>query len=118
MGPELQRSNASSPRITGLGRRGRRRLRTDALRIGLQALGIRPGDEVLVTANAGYRPWLPWWPPEHNQSFAMWIRRTTRWIPDEIGSARHSRPGPVMVVHLYGHPAPMEAIVEQAPKHG
>jgi len=23
-----------------------------------------------------------------------------------------------MVVHLYGHPAPMEAIVEQAHKHG
>src|SRR5579871_6843843 len=29
---------------------------TDALRIGLQALGVQPGDDVLVTANAGVPP--------------------------------------------------------------
>src|SRR6059058_2892838 len=29
---------------------------TDALRIGLQALGVRAGDDVLVTANAGVPP--------------------------------------------------------------
>src|SRR5579871_6869818 len=29
---------------------------TDALRIGLQALGVQPGDDVLVVANAGVPP--------------------------------------------------------------
>ena len=57
MGPELQaferefaEYHGAEQEAVGLGSG------TDALRIGLLALGVQPGDEVLVTANAGVPP--------------------------------------------------------------
>lgn len=90
---------------------------TGALHIALQALGIGPGDEVIVpditwvaTANAvvyvGATP-----------VFADVNPHT--WCLDPISFAKAITPKTkaVIPVHLYGHPAPMHEIVPIARKH-
>jgi dTDP-4-amino-4,6-dideoxygalactose transaminase len=91
---------------------------TDALRIGLEALGIRPGDDVLVTANAGVPPVAALVAAGARPVFCDVDPITHTLDPDEIARRVTPQTAAVMVVHLYGHPAPMETIVEQAHKHG
>ncbi len=90
---------------------------TGALHIALAALGIGPGDEVIVpditwvaTANAvlyvGATP-----------IFADIDRNHWCLSPSSFESLITERTKAVIPVHLYGHPAPMDKIVEIARKH-
>jgi len=91
---------------------------TSALLLGLLAIGIGPGDEVIVpsfsfaaTANAvvlaGARP-----------VFAD-IEPTQFCLdPSSVLHAITERTAAVMPVHLYGHPAPMDRLCEIAASHG
>ncbi|HEY8489871.1 MAG TPA: DegT/DnrJ/EryC1/StrS family aminotransferase [Dehalococcoidia bacterium] len=91
---------------------------TIALHLSLLALGVRPGDEVLVpsltyvaTANAvryvGGEPVFVDVDPE-----------TWCLSPEALEAAITPRTRGVIVVHLYGHPADMDAINEIAAIHG
>ncbi|HXH81862.1 MAG TPA: DegT/DnrJ/EryC1/StrS family aminotransferase, partial [Candidatus Tectomicrobia bacterium] len=91
---------------------------TDALRLALAALGVGPGDEVVTPAfsfvasastilMAGARP-----------VFADVDARTCTVDPDAVGRALTPRTRAVIVVHLYGHPAPVDAIVALAGARG
>jgi dTDP-3-amino-3,4,6-trideoxy-alpha-D-glucose transaminase len=91
---------------------------TDALRIGLQALGIRPGDEVLVTANAGVPPVAALVASGARPVFCDVDPLTHTLDPDEIDRRVTPRTRAVMVVHLYGHAAAMDSIVRKARTHG
>jgi dTDP-3-amino-3,4,6-trideoxy-alpha-D-glucose transaminase len=91
---------------------------TDALRIGLLALGIRPGDEVLVAANAGVPPVAALVATGARPVFCDVDPQTHTLDPDEIDRRVTPRTRGVMVVHLYGHAAPMDAIVRTARAHG
>lgn len=87
---------------------------TDALHLALLALGIGPGDEVIVQANTyiasvlaisqtGARPVLVDCEPEFGQIDVSAVER-----------ALTPRTKAVLPVHLYGHPADMDPILEIA----
>ena len=91
---------------------------TSALHLGLMAAGIGPGDEVIVpaftfaaTANAivqaGARP-----------VFADIDPATYCLDPASASAAVTSRTAAIIPVHLYGHPANMDAINRLARDHG
>jgi dTDP-4-amino-4,6-dideoxygalactose transaminase len=91
---------------------------TDALILSLRALGIGPGDEVVTQANtfyatvaaivvAGATPVLV---DVDEDSFLM--------RPAEVEAAITPRTRAVIPVHLYGKPAPMQALMQIAKRHG
>jgi len=91
---------------------------TDALHLGLLALGIGPGDEVLVPANsyiasalavsmAGAKPVLVDCDPV-----------TSTMDPAAAARAVTARTRAIMPVHLYGHPADMDPLMDLAKAHG
>ena len=90
---------------------------TDALRLALTALGVGPGDEVITPAFSfvasssmiavlGARPVFVDIDPA---TFAL--------DPDLVERAITPRTRVIMAVHLYGHPAPMDRLVELAGAH-
>jgi perosamine synthetase len=91
---------------------------TSALLLGLSAIGIGPGDEVIVpsfsfaaTANAvalaGATPVFVDIEPRH---FCL--------DPAAVLAAIGERTAAIMPVHLYGHPAAMDRIADIAGRHG
>jgi dTDP-3-amino-3,4,6-trideoxy-alpha-D-glucose transaminase len=91
---------------------------TDALRIGLLALGIQPGDEVLVVSNAGVPPVAAVVAAGAHPVFCDVDPDTHTLDPAEIERRTTSRTRAVIAVHLYGQPASMAAIVRSAHAHG
>jgi dTDP-4-amino-4,6-dideoxygalactose transaminase len=91
---------------------------TDALRIGLQALGIEGGDEVLVTANAGVPPVAAVVAAGARPLFVDIDPSTHTLEPADIERRITPRARAILVVHLYGHPANMAAILPRARRYG
>ncbi len=91
---------------------------TDALRIGLQALGVAPGDDVLVTANAGVPPVAALVAAGGRPVYCDVDPVTHTLDASEIDRKITPKTRAVMVVHLYGHAADMTAICEAARRHG
>ena len=90
---------------------------TSALHLALLAAGIGPGDEVITVpftfvataAAIHYTGATPVYVDIDPQTFTM--------DPTKLEAAITSRTRAVMPVHLYGHPADMDAIVEVARRH-
>ena len=91
---------------------------TDALILALRALGIGPGDEVIIPAytffatagavlHVGARPVLVDIDP---RTYCIDVER----ISEKITTATKA----IIPVHLYGHPAEMDAIKDVAQQHG
>jgi dTDP-4-amino-4,6-dideoxygalactose transaminase len=91
---------------------------TDALVIGLRALGVRPGDEVVVPAvtffataeavvNVGARPMFA------DVEAETWCLSATTVEP-----ALGERTAAIVPVHLFGNPAPMKELMELARDRG
>jgi dTDP-4-amino-4,6-dideoxygalactose transaminase len=91
---------------------------TDAIKIGLLALGIQAGDEVLIVANAGVPPVAALVATGARPIFCDVAPDTHALDPAEIDRRVTARTRAVVVVHLYGHAAPMDAIVERSRAHG
>jgi len=91
---------------------------TVAMHVALEALGIGPGDEVIVpsltyiaTANTvRYTGATP--------VFADVSPDTWCLDPDRVASLVGPRTVAIVAVHLYGHPADMDVLGEIAQKHG
>jgi perosamine synthetase len=91
---------------------------TGALHLSLLALGIGPGDEVVVpdltwvaSANAvAYTGATPVFADVQEESWCL--------DPAALEAAVTPRTRAVVPVHLYGHPAAMEAILAVARRHG
>jgi dTDP-4-amino-4,6-dideoxygalactose transaminase len=89
-----------------------------ALELGLRALGIGPGDEVLTPVNSFIA----------SSSAVSFVGATPVWVePDpqtcnlDVAAARRAitrRTRAIMAVHLYGRPADMDAIMVLAREHG
>lgn len=90
---------------------------TDALTIGLRALGVEPGDEVLVAANAGVPPVAAVVAAGARPVFCDVDEDTHVLDPDEIDRRVTPRTRAILVVHLYGQPADMARISERARAH-
>ncbi len=91
---------------------------TDALRIGLQALGLEPGDEVLVTTNAGVPPVAAVVAAGARPVFCDVDPDSHTLDPAEIGRRATGRTRAVLVVQLFGRLAAMEAIFDAAHHRG
>jgi len=90
----------------------------DALHLALRAMGIGPGDEVIVPSNTFIATWLA-----VSQSGASPVPvepdwRTMTLDPSLVEAAITSRTRAVIPVHLYGLPASMDEILSVARKHG
>lgn len=90
---------------------------TTALHLAVQAMGVEPGDEVLVpavtyvaTANAvkycGATP-----------VFVDVLEGSLNLDPEQMEAKISTRTKGVIAVHLYGDPAPMDKIIEVARRH-
>lgn len=90
----------------------------DALALGLRALGIGPGDEVIVPANTYIASWLA-----VTQCGATLVPvepdiKTCNIDCGRIEERITSRTRAIMPVHLYGQPADIDSILELARRHG
>jgi dTDP-4-amino-4,6-dideoxygalactose transaminase len=90
----------------------------DALFLGLKAMGVGPGDEVIVPSNTYIATWLA-----VSQCGAIPVpvepdERTYNIDPALIEQAITERTKVILPVHLYGQPADMDAIMAIAKKHG
>lgn len=90
----------------------------DALYLGLKALGVGPGDEVIVPSNTYIATWLA-----VSQCGAVPVPvepddRTYNIDPALIEQSITPRTKVILPVHLYGQPADMDPIQAIAKKHG
>lgn len=90
----------------------------DALHLGLRALDIGPGDEVIVPSNTYIASWLA-----VSQCGAMPVpvepdAQTYNLDPARIEAAITPRTRAIMPVHLYGQPADLDPILDIARRHG
>jgi dTDP-4-amino-4,6-dideoxygalactose transaminase len=119
MGPELKRFEADFSAYHGAGflsvgvGSG-----TDAIRIGLEALGIHADDEVLCPANAGVPPVAAIVATGARPVFCDVDPATHGLDPGEIDRRMTPRCKAVLVVHLYGQPASIEQIADVARSRG
>ena len=90
----------------------------DALHLALRALGVGPGDEVIVPSNTYIATWLA-----VSQCGATPVpvepdEATFNIDPTLIEAAITPRTKVILPVHLYGHPADLDPILAIAKKHG
>lgn len=90
----------------------------DALHLALLALGVGPGDEVIVPSNTYIATWLA-----VSQTGATPLPvepdpRTCNLDPARIEAAITPRTKAILPVHLYGQPADLDAIISIARRHG
>jgi dTDP-4-amino-4,6-dideoxygalactose transaminase len=90
----------------------------DALHLGLRALGVGPGDEVIVPSNTYIATWLA---VSYAGARPVPVEpdpRTYNLDPARIEAAIGPRTKAILPVHLYGQPADMDPIVAVARRHG
>lgn len=90
----------------------------DALTLSLRALGVGPGDEVIVPSNTYVATWLA-----VSQCGARPVPvepdpQTYNLDPARVEAAITPRTKVLLPVHLYGLPAEMDALVALARRHG
>jgi len=91
---------------------------TDALVLGLRALGVGPGDEVIVPSFTFFATAESVSLVGATPVFAD-IEPTTFCLePDSVAKAISLRTRAIVPVHLFGHPAEMDAIGELARRRG
>lgn len=90
----------------------------DALALGLRALGVQPGDEVIVPSNTFIATWFA-----VNQIGAVPVpvepdEATHNLDPARLEAAITPRTRAIVPVHLYGQPADLDPILAIAARHG
>lgn len=90
----------------------------DALHLGLRALGVGEGDEVIVPSNTYIATWLAVSQCGATPVPVEPMAATYNLDPARIAAAITPRTKVILPVHLYGQPADMDAINAVAVKHG
>jgi perosamine synthetase len=91
---------------------------TTALHLAVQALGLGPGDEILVSASTNIATALAAF---HNGAVAVPVdseRATWNLDLDLLEDLISPRTRAIIPVHLFGHPVDLDALTEIAEKHG
>lgn len=91
---------------------------TDALRLTLEALGVGPGDEVIVPTNTFIATAAAVATVGATPVFVDVDPKTLLLTPQHVADAVTQRTAAVIPVHLYGQPVDMPAIVEVARRAG
>ena len=87
---------------------------TDALRLACEAIGLRPGDEVIVPAFTFAATALPVTRAGGVPRFVDVREDTFCLDPAKVEEAITPRTRAILPVHLFGHPAEMDAIMKLA----
>jgi len=90
----------------------------DALSLGLRALGVGPGDEVLVPSHTFVATWLA---VVHVGAVPVPVDvsvTTGAWEPEAVEAAVGPRTRALLPVHLYGHPVDLDPLLDIAARHG
>lgn len=90
----------------------------DALYLSLRALGVGPGDEVIVPSNTYIATWLA---VSYTGATPVPVEsdpRTYNLDPERVEDAITQRTRAIIPVHLYGQPADMEPIMAVAQRCG
>jgi len=90
----------------------------DALVLGLRALGVSSGDDVLVPAQAHITDWLAVSAVGAHPIGVDVDEVTGNLDPELVDQAWTERTRAMVVVHLYGHPAPMDRLAAWARRRG
>jgi dTDP-4-amino-4,6-dideoxygalactose transaminase len=91
---------------------------TDAIAIGLKALGVKPGDEVITVSHSAVATVAAIEMAGASPVFAD-IQLETRCIdPDKIPQLITPKTKAIIPVHIYGQPAKIEVILSIARKYG
>jgi dTDP-4-amino-4,6-dideoxygalactose transaminase len=91
---------------------------TDALALSLRALGVGPGDEVVTSSLSAAFTGLAIVATGARPVFVDVTPRTLTIDPDAVARALTTRTRAIVPVHLYGHPADMDPIVDLARARG
>lgn len=117
LGPDLEafeaayRTYVGSPHCAGVANG------LDALRLGLSAKGIGPGDEVIVPSNTYIATWLAVSQCGATPVPVEPLENTYNIDPDAVRAAVTDRTKAILPVHLYGQPADLDALELIAKKH-
>ena len=90
----------------------------DALHLALRALGVGPGDEVIVPSNTYIATWLAVSQCGATPVPVEPVEATYNLDPALIEAAITPRTKVILPVHLYGQPADLDPILAIARKHG
>jgi dTDP-4-amino-4,6-dideoxygalactose transaminase len=91
---------------------------TAAIHLALLAAGVGPGDEVITTPFTFIATAGPIWMVGAKPVFVDIDLLSYAMDPDRVEAAITARTRAIMPVHLYGHPADMDPILDIADRHG
>lgn len=117
MGPTLTRFEKELAQYFGMKHAVGLNSGTDALWLAFFALGIKPGDEVITTANTFFATAEAIWIAGAKAVFVDSDPETNNIDPTKIEAAITPKTVGIVPVHLYGHCADMKAISAIAKKH-
>jgi dTDP-4-amino-4,6-dideoxygalactose transaminase len=117
MGPTLARFEKELAQYFGMKHAAGLNSGTDALWLAFFALGIKPGDEVITTANTFFATAEAIWIAGGKAVFVDADPATNNIDPSKIEAAITPKTVGIVPVHLYGHCADMKAISAIAKKH-
>jgi len=118
MGPALKQFEGELARYFGAKHAVGVNSGTDALWLVFMSLGIKPGDEIITTANTFFATAEAIWIAGARAVLVDCEPRTRNIDPRAIEAAITPRTRGIVPVHLYGLCADMKAIHEIAKKHG
>ena len=90
---------------------------TTAIHLALIGLGVKPGDEVITVPNTFIATIEPIYQVGAKPVFVDVLEKTSNMDPEKLEAAINEKTKAIIVVHLYGQPAEMEAILNIARKN-
>jgi dTDP-4-amino-4,6-dideoxygalactose transaminase len=118
LGPEVERFESAFAQVCGCTRAVGVSSGTDALELAYLAVGVRPGDEVIVPANTFIATAEAASHIGATPVFVDCLPETANIDPAKIVAACTEKTKAIVPVHLYGQPADMESILRSAAGRG